>query len=683
MKHYIKNLSICLALGAVTASTTSCNDALDMEPISQITPENYYQSASQVESYLNNYYNTFLMGPYTYMYHQGGWNDGLISSDSNTDILVQGLNGNTTLFANDHWDTPSAKQLQGYYGNIRAVNFLINTVEQNIESGVLDGNDAAVKSALGEAYFMRALGYFRMLGMFGDLPIVKEVLLNTDEAIIPASERKPRTEVADFILEDLDKAIANLKDRSAYNGQRLNKQSAQVFASRVALFEATFEKYHKGSGRVPGDANWPGAKMSYNSGKSFNIDAHISTLLDKAMAYAKPVADAAVLTENTGLLSPPNKDTYWGWNPYFEMYGQNSLANNEEVLLWKEYSTSFSITHDVPFRSIQGCADGYTMNLINSFLCKDGLPIYASDQYQGDDTYTKVRTNRDERLQLFLWTDQLSGQTQSLGNVSDNFFCANIISSNQEIRCITGYQPRKYFTYDKTQISDDALHGVTACPIFRSAEALLNYMEASAEKNGGRPDNTAIEYWKRLRARAGVSTDIEATVAATDLDKEYNKGNGDFGVYSGTQQVDKWIYNVRRERVNETFSEGLRRQDLTRWRAYDNMLTTKWIPQGCNFWTSIYKDLEASYSSGETIKADGSSDANVSAQSLSIYLRPYSRNMSTTNELKDGLNWHEAYYLYPLGTVDLTSASEDRSIEKSMLYQNINWSTQAGDHALK
>ena len=113
------------------------------------------------------------------------------------------------------------------------------------------------------------------------------------------------------------------------------------------------------------------------------------------------------------------------------------------------------------------------------------------------------------------------------------------------------------------------------------------------------------------------------------------------------------------------------------------MLTTKWIPQGCNFWTSIYKDLEASYSSGETIKADGSSDANVSAQSLSIYLRPYSRNMSTTNELKDGLNWHEAYYLYPLGTVDLTSASEDRSIEKSMLYQNINWSTQAGDHALK
>ena len=52
----------------------------------------------------------------------------------------------------------------------------------------------------------------------------------------------------------------------------------------------------------------------------------------------------------------------------------------------------------------------------------------------------------------------------------------------------------------------------------------------------------------QLRERAGVSTDIDATIAATDLSKEK-----DFGVYSGTSMVDVTLYNIRRERMNELF----------------------------------------------------------------------------------------------------------------------------------
>ena len=84
-----------------------------------------------------------------------------------------------------------------------------------------------------------------------------------------------------------------------------------------------------------------------------------------------------------------------------------------------------------------------------------------------------------------------------------------------------------------------------------------------------------------------------------------------------------------------------------------------------------------------TIKADGSSDAVVSQRSLSKYLRPYSKSMQASNELKDGYNWHEAYYLYPIGITDMRTASPDRSLENTNLYQNIYWPTVAGGHAEK
>lgn len=72
------------------------------------------------------------------------------------------------------------------------------------------------------------------------------------------------------------------------------------------------------------------------------------------------------------------------------------------------------------------------------------------------------------------------------------------------------------------------------------------------------------------------------------------------------------------------------------------------------------------------IRCNGESDAVVSAKSLGKYLRPYSKSTQSINELKDGYNWHEAYYLYPIRVTDMRTASPDRSLENTNLYQNIN-----------
>ena len=47
MKINTKHIGLCLLLGAAM-STTSCNDLLDLDPVSQITPESFYTSADQL-----------------------------------------------------------------------------------------------------------------------------------------------------------------------------------------------------------------------------------------------------------------------------------------------------------------------------------------------------------------------------------------------------------------------------------------------------------------------------------------------------------------------------------------------------------------------------------------------------------------------------------------------------------
>ena len=79
--------------------------------------------------------------------------------------------------------------------------------------------------------------------------------LNIDKDLVEASKRQPRNLVARQILSDMDKAIDKLQVTFA-NKVRINKNAALAMKSRMALYEATFEKYHRGTGRVPGDANW-------------------------------------------------------------------------------------------------------------------------------------------------------------------------------------------------------------------------------------------------------------------------------------------------------------------------------------------------------------------------------------------------------------------------------------------
>ena len=653
-----KNIALsCIAMGGLLLS--SCNDFLDREPLDAVTPTQYFNAEADLAAYTISYYN--------FPTH-GGWGVGTLNIDNGTDNQAT-TDPNYNYYVKNNWKVPESAGGNWNFSRIRAFNYFFEQVLPKAEAKAIAGSEKNINHYIGEAYFLRALEYFDKLQMFGDFPIITETLPDQHEVLMEASKRQPRNMVARFIIEDLDKAI-NLLQSNFKSKNRITKNAALLLKSRVALYEASFLKYHRGTPRVPGEAGWPGAKMDYNANFSINLDSEIDYFLTQSMSASKEVADQISLTPNSGVLNPIGTE-FAGWNPYFEMFAAVDMSKYDEVILWKSYNADYT-THGVSVYIRNGGNYGLTKGYVDGFLMKNGLPIYATGSgFTTDKTIMETKAGRDERLQLFL-----AGEEDRL-RVSDDttFFGAPNIIGLQEVRDVTGYRMRKCFSFDPTQAPGSELMCTYGSIVYRAVEAYLNYIEASYMKNGS-IDATAAKYWRAIRERAGVDTDFNKTIAATNLSLE-----NDWGKYSGETLVDATLYNIRRERRNELMGEGMRMDDLIRWRAMDKV--QNYVIEGFNLWDEAYLS-ELHYEKVEVNKvptgeiknlliADGSAKANVSSKTLSKYLRPYQK-VQANNEVFNGYNWSKANYLYPIGVRELQLASPNQDdASASVIYQNPYW----------
>jgi len=127
----------------------------------------------------------------------------------------------------------------------------------------------------------------------GDFPIITSSLSDDREVLVKASRRYPRNQVARFIIADLDSAASLLSNGNGPGGRaRITRDVALLLKARVALYEATWEKYFAGTPFVPdAAAGWPGAQKDYNSSFSYDNASEVSYFLDQALSASKEVAD--------------------------------------------------------------------------------------------------------------------------------------------------------------------------------------------------------------------------------------------------------------------------------------------------------------------------------------------------------------------------------------------------------
>ena len=658
-KYSIKKFMV-IALAAL--SFTSCNDFLDREPLSNVTPNAYLWSEADLAAYTINQYN--------FPTH-GGWGPGTFAIDNNTDN--QATSSYSNIWVPGEWRVPQSGG-DWSFGAIRNCNYFLETVLPRWEAGEISGNAANIDHYVGEAYFLRAYEYFDKMETYGDFPIIRHTLKDEMAELRAASARRPRNEVARFILSDLDSAIMLLQDNPPYGKNRISKQAAYLMKSRVALHEATWLKYHKGTAQVPGGPGWPGADKI--SGFSLNIDNEIDYFLTQAMNAAAEVADAVSLVGNT-------KDDGYNSsiNPYAHMFADFDLEGYSEVLLWREYDASLGINHNVNhYINQNGGNTGFTRSFVDNFVMANGLPIYDdASGYAGDDSTQLVKTDRDNRLQLFMkvpgdlrYTDKLNADgTPILEGYPD------ILGIN-EVRYVTGYALKKGFSYLSAQSEGSA--GSIGSIVFRAAEAYLNYIEASYLKEG-QINAKADQYWRAIRERAGVNPDYNVTVNATVMSEE---AKNDLAAYSAGQLLtDKVLYNIRRERRCELMAEGLRMFDLKRWRALDQLKTNPYMVEGFKIWGPMQDWYKDENGNSRLIEAGTSGQtANISKSSESEYMRPYRVNLASSNQVLDGYHWTAAHYLSPIAIQHFIITAENTSdLTTSTIYQNPGWPLEANSGA--
>ena len=672
---------LCLGM-----TVTSCNDFLDRPPLDQVPPTSYYLTADQLGTFPINYYTSIFP-------NNSGWWAGVATFDDGTDNQAA-RGGNTSMFLQDQWKVPTSGGIG--MNNIRNVNKFINENEPKIAEGKVSGDANLINQYMGEAYFIRAMLYYDKLQAYGDFPIQLTELKVEDDLVTP-NKRQPRNLVARQILSDMDKAIEKLQVDFAKK-VRINKYAALAMKSRIALYEATFEKYHRGSGRVPGDANWPGKNKEWNKNFTINQDDEVNYFLDQAIDAAKKVCDAVPLkTKNSHVMNPSIVGLYNGWNAYYDMFASPDLSKYPEVLLWRQFNSDINVAHLTSNKLRGGAATGWTRGLVESFLMKNGLPIYAaSSGYNGDTTIDMVKKDRDERLQLFLFgeSDILGIDQKSIDLVNEKrpagtapidnikFNVAGLFATDQACRDVTGYRQRKFYNYDPAMQLGQTFSDVDGQIIIRVEEAMLNYIEASYLRKGSL-DATATGYWTALRERAGITAPISTTIAATDMTKEadVNRPSYDWAAFSAGKPVDATLYSIRRERRSEFAGEGLRNDDLIRWASLDQV--KNYQVEGINFWDQTYQNASFVNDKGVSlIIADGSAKATMSAKELTKYIRPY-QIQKTNNILYNGYTFYQAHYLYPFSYQEMQLCSPDGTAENSNLYQNIYWPVEANGEAIK
>lgn len=662
MKRY-KSSILMLAL---SAAMVSCNDFLEQEPPSALTPESFYTTEDQAQAVANQFYQDVLPG-----------GEGFYSEDNNTD--VQTGRDPDGRFDTKRWLT-GMDNGNWSWETIRNLNFMIERLETNLENGTLAGNEANLKHYIGELYFFRAYRYFSRLLKFGDFPIVKEALPDDEAILVEANRREPINEVARFVMEDLDTAISLMKEGFENRHTRISPDVARLFKSRVALYMGSWLTNFAGTPFVPNGQGWPGAQK--NSGYSYptgSIEAEATWFFQQSVAAAEAVAEKykGTLSINNGVIPQKMGDT----NPYFEIWGTTDCSAKPEVLLWREYSYALNVKNGVEVVAQYNNYGGYTRSMVEGYLMADGLPRYASQYTYDDTTIHNVATNRDPRLWIFL---KKPGDINCFKNVDDATGShwtpvepiPAMITYTINGTYVSGYTIRKGMLFDRSQCRWIG-NSTNAIVVFRATEALLNYMEAQYMLTKDVNSGKILEYWRKVREAAGFTGDAQnplLTIAATDMSQEIR----DWGAWTAGQLLtDKTLYNIRRERRCEMLSESIRDFDLKRWRSFDQLIDNPVHIEGFHVWNT---PMEEWYPDAI---ADGGVNANMSSPELSEYYRPHEILM-INNDFADGLTWRMAHYLDPLPLKQfMLTAPDYTSVDQSTLYQNPYWPTQAGLPALQ
>lgn len=479
-------ISIRLLIVFLTATVASGCKKLDLAPTDRFSDQTFWNVDANVYSALNNNY-SLMYNSNMYFYNEAT-SDNAYSTTGDFALIAS---GNATAaqgkFLND-WTY--------FYSAIKSCNVFLASVDQNTTLA-----PAVIERLKAENRFIRAFTHFNLAKWYGDVPLISTDI-SPDEAKVIS--RSPKATVIQFVLDELDAAIAALPSKeqlAATENGRITKGAALGLKARVLLYEG-------------------------------NRMAEVVEVSEQLMDNQGVNGQYGLVDSYSGLFSDPALN-----------------KNNNEALLSLQYVPAIRTWgefFDFAPRSVGGRVSGMspTQELVDDYITLNGRGIKeAGSGYVESNPYV----NRDPRLTATVVYDRYNwvkpdGSTKVIyikpGTDPDPARLDEFSPASQA-SSPTGYYWRKY--YDPIALASFTsgmnLH------LIRYAEVLLNYAEAKQAL--GQMDETVWNNTIRLlRQRAGF----------TDAAALNFPGNADM------------TNIIRRERRTELAMEGLRTDDIRRWK---------------------------------------------------------------------------------------------------------------------
>lgn len=443
------------------------------------------------------------------------------------------------------------------YGASNHANYVIENTKKMLTEGST-GNPETLEIIVAEARLLRAMIYFRLISMWGDVPYFTNVVDESTEVTgVAQLGRLPIGQVKDSIMEDLTYAFDKLPAKAALG--RASKPAALAFRGKLQLYWASWNKF-----------GWPELE-------GFKPDASAATA-----AYNGAAADFKKVINDYGLTlylngEPGEIDDLGKADKlpnYYHLFNPKANGNPEMIMVFTHGGTGTSqgeeLMRDFSGRSHEGSqcwaspryeiADRYQLLSTGDFAPKL-IPMNPSTNPAARTALNSAvnpasYAGRDYRMKATIqWDYEMSIGMASLASTG---YCPFIYQTWAQPVMINGVRYTTYNTdgtnsgyvfrkFVRNYAGQGRSDGDFAWPVMRLADVYLMYAEATNEVLG--PQADAIDLVNRIRRRGNLPA---LTAAKT-----------------GTKTA--FFDAIEQERIIELLGEGHRGFDLRRWRAIERV----------------------------------------------------------------------------------------------------------------
>lgn len=502
MKTKFKYIVSCLLVGLFLSS---CNDFLEEDPKSFISPDNFFNNTEEAD--------IALIGAYDAIGTNKGWgiyaanmliiDQGTSLSSSRIGNLAQG--GIAHYLATTNYKVYS-ELWENSYDGIQRANTVINRVTQMSKNQIDELNQYRI---IAEARFLRALHYFNLVRLYGGVPVLIEESINMDNVLV---SRNTTQDVYEQIIIDLEYA----KDHLFYRNSSANSPKLDITGAGRATRGAALGLLSKVYLTLASTKSHASSALSNYKYANYDwVDATAN--YQKAAQYAGAVIQ---LAENSG--------------------GINLLDDYSQIFMTENHNESLFEVQFGPELEEGG------------YVAYWAGPINA-DKYAVDRGQSRINAT-PEFSDSFIKTWSAEGPL--VEEESDFRYSWNIgkfkYGKPQNKMNLANKKEYCYRKYRKTETYEFA--DTQNFPVLRYADVLLMLAEAHNEL-GTQPDSVVWAINKvRERARKGSSSDMIIYPASSEP--------ADISSGLDQQTLRNIIIN---ERGWELCHEGQARFDDVRW----------------------------------------------------------------------------------------------------------------------